>query len=599
MKSIIIRHLRLRHWLSEIIIIVLSLNAAAQVNCNQITVEMGYTVRSVKINSRWVSPALKQQVEQIVGLGQPFNPSNITAAEVAVRNEILKNEGQPEFWLLKGSTSILYIYSQSCDVSSDSVQKQVAVEISPYYLRIDLFNLGNNILPVPRSARPSFYNQVPMILKATAPFFTFSSDRQYGPAMGIITNTDLLHLPGNKPKSGKAGLLRVNLNVAGRKSFSEPFYNIGSQLELNHPVYTDSTMGWNLALQWGKSLLPWVTGQNNTDHWNFQAGLQGSANSKLFNKWAVGTGGRFTQISYSFLDGNEQPNYEEKGWQLYALADGRPGKNFTRIGIWFDAAIPDAEDNISNYQRLVSRIGYSQFLGSGHNSVLIETVAGAGYTWGAAPIYSQYVAGNSNYNFIYEPMNSFRNRVMQNGPLLRSLGENEGGLSSMNGSTIGGSSFWHMNLNFSLPIARWAKPLIPDVVISDEEPVSTLRSVLKGQANTTANFIYDDLVNNHGYPDDDATNTTANAIVDKEIRPTLNYLADRANIYSIKPVLLFDIGYLGDHTLQGKTFTAAGLGLQMTIVIARLEIGYMHTLSPDNYNSRGNFFLHFVLQNFY
>lgn len=574
------------------------MNVAAQTNCNQIKADMGYTVQSVKINARWVSPSLQRKVEQIVGLGQPFKPTNVFAGKIVVENEIIKNEGQLKLWSLKGSTSVLYIYSQSCDVSTDSLQKQVAVEISPYYLRIDLLNLGNNILPVPKSAKPSIYNQVPILLKVTEPFVTFSTDRQYGPAMGIITNTDLLHLPGNKPKKGKDSLVSANLNVAGRKSFNEAFYSVGSQLELNQPVYTDSTLGWNFALQWAKSLLPWGTGQNNTDQWNLRGGLQGVTKMRLFSKWAVGAGARFTENSYSALHGSE-PAHNEKGWQLYALADGKPGKSFTRMGIWFDGAIPNANDNINNYQRLVSRVGYSQFLGSGHNSALIEAVAGVGYTWGMPPIYSQFVAGNSNHNFLYEPMISIRNRSMQNGPIVRSLGENEGGLKIVNGSSIGGSAFWHLNLNFSIPIASWAKPLIPDITLSDEgEESSTLRSKLKGTANMAASGIALDLVANHGYSDD-AADSVANAIVDKDIRPTINYLSDRANIYSIKPILLFDVGHLSDHTLPGKTFTAAGIGLQMTVVIARLEVGYMRTLSPSDYNSTGNFFLHFVLQNFY
>ena len=435
-----------------------------------------------------------------------------------------------------------------------------------------------------------------MLLKVTAPFVSFSSDKQYGPAIGLVTNTDLLHLPGAKSKKGKSNALSAMLNVVGRKSFSDVFYGFGSQLELNQPEYTDSILGWKLALQWSKSLLPWGTGQNNTDHWSLRGGVQGSTNSRLVSKWTVGAGARLSQNRYSSPHETD-PQHDETGWQIYAMADGRPGKSFTRMGIWFDAAIPDAASEISNYQRLVTRVGYSRFLGSGHNSALIETVAGAGYTWGTAPIYSQFVAGNSNNNFLYEPMNSVRSRAMQNGPLMRSLGENEGGLSMVNGNTIGGNAFWHLNLNLSVPIARWAKPLVPDVHIS-ENPVRTLRSALKAQANTTANFIFDDLVNNHGYPDNDATDSVANAIVNKDIRPTLNYLADRANIYSIKPVLLFDIGRLNDHTLQGKTFTATGLGLQMTVVIARLEAGYMHTLSPGAYSSSGNFFLHFVLAKF-
>jgi hypothetical protein len=522
----------------------------------------------------------------------------VSDAETAVRNECIKNEGQPEFWLLKGSTSVLYITSQSCDVSTDTLPKQVAVTINPYYLRVDLVNLGNNILPIPRSPRVSFYNQVPAALKATSPFIMLSTDRQYGPAIGLLTSTDLLHLPGKITKKEKPNPLSINLGVAAKKSFNNAWYGVSTQLELSQPVYTDSTLGWNLGIQYSKSLQPWGNGQNELDHWNIRGGIQGNTKTRLFSKWAIGAGARLSQNRYGMQHSNNAAE-REKGLQLYALVDGRPGKSFTRIGIWFDAAIPDAENDIQNYQRLVTRVGHSLFLGSGHNSALIETVAGAGYAWGTPPIYNQFFAGNSNHNFLYESMTSTRNQVMQTGPLLRSLGQNEGGITTINGTTMGGSAFWHLNLNFSLPVASWARPLIPDVIISEEPRVSTLRSVLKAQAETAKNFIYDDLVTNRGYPDTDATDSVATTIVDKDIRPTLNYLADRANIYSIKPVLLFDVSHLNDHTLGGKTFTATGLGLQMTVVIARLEMGYMLTLSPAAYNSKGNFFLHFVLQNFY
>ena len=69
----------------------------AQTLCNQITADMGYTVHSVKINARWVSPQIQQHVEQIIGLGQSFNPANVAAGETAVKDEIVKNEGQPEW----------------------------------------------------------------------------------------------------------------------------------------------------------------------------------------------------------------------------------------------------------------------------------------------------------------------------------------------------------------------------------------------------------------------------------------------------------------------------------------------------------------------
>jgi len=269
------------------------------------------------------------------------------------------------------------------------------------------------------------------------------------------------------------------------------------------------------------------------------------------------------------------------------------------MGIWFDAAMPGNDSITKNYQRLVSRIGYSIFLGSGHNNVLLEMVAGGGYTWGTPPVSKQYFAGNSQRNYLYQPLLSIRNQQLQTGPLMRSLGENEGGLYTTGGNTFGGSSFWHFNFNFSIPISKWAKPLIPDITISEEPRKITLRSALKAQAETAKNFIYDDLVNNHGYPDTDATDSAASVIIDRDIRPALNYLSDRANVYSIKPMILFDISHLNDHILPGRTFTGVGIGLQVTVVIARLGMGYMRTLSPTAYSSQGNFFLQFVLQNFY
>jgi hypothetical protein len=577
--------------------ILLSIKVTGQTLCNEITKDMGYTVSSVKINARWVSPTLQKRVEQIVGLGQRFDPSKLATAEIAVRNELIKDEGWQEFWLLKGSTSILFIYSQAC-TSTQTNEKKVAIEINPYYLRIDLFNVGNNILPVPRSARPSFYDHVPLMLKATTPIINFSSDRQYGPAIGVITNTDLLHLPGTNNSKQEADRLSADVNLFGRKSFSKAYYDIGVQMGLAKQAYNKKTLGWNIGLQWAKSLIPWGSGQNNTNNWLVQGGVQGNTEKRLISKWASGIALRSTQNTYNSSHENNSQK-DEKGLQLYALTDTKAGKSFMRLGIWFDAAAPDKEDNISNYQRLTSRFGYSHFLGNGHNSALIEAVAGGGYTWGTAPIYSQYVAGNTNRNFLYEPINSFRNQTIQNGPLVRSLGENEGGLSTINGNTVGGSSFWHLNLNFSVPIARWSRPLIPDIAITEDTPPRTLRSALKAASNDAATFICDDLIKNQGYPDNDDTYSAANAIVDKDIRPTIDYLADRANVYSVKPLLLFDIGRLNDHILSGKTFTAIGAGLQATIVIARLEIGYMHTLSPSDYNSRGNFFLSFVMQNFY
>ena len=50
---------------------------------------------------------------------------------------------------------------------------------------------------------------------------------------------------------------------------------------------------------------------------------------------------------------------------------------------------------------------------------------------------------------------------------------------------------------------------------------------------------------------------------------------------------------------SSETWVAAGGGVQLTIVIAKLEAGYMHTVSGPTFGSRGNAFFRLVFQNLF
>ena len=165
-----------RHRLGRLTLLLLTYSALfiferkgqTRVPCNEITGDMGFTVRSVQIRGRWVSQELREKVEQIVGVGQPFDPPNVTPAIELVRDEIVSTETTFTIRLL-GSTSVLYVDANVCDVSDSLNPRQAEVTIRAYYLRIDLYNLGRNMLPVPRSAKPSFLREVPSTLLATSP----------------------------------------------------------------------------------------------------------------------------------------------------------------------------------------------------------------------------------------------------------------------------------------------------------------------------------------------------------------------------------------------------------------------------------------------
>lgn len=568
---------------------------AQQPACNTISADMNFTVASVKIKGRWVPEKLQQQVEQLTGLGGHFNPAGVGPAEELIRNEIIKQEG---FFPLRlaGSVAVLFITSDICPVADSTQSKQVAITIRPYYLRIDLYNLGNNILPVPRTAKPTFYRQVPPLLLATAPFITLQQDKRYGTSAALQTTTDLLHLPGKSVSPAKARKNSLNLDLNFRQSLNNSFYNLAGALRLVHPVYVDTSLGWNLGLVYARSRDPLGIDNYDKSFTKIFGGLTGKGKGAFFKSYAVGAGVEFSQNKYTLL--NNKFENPQTDYGLNALGDGRIGKGFARLGLWFNAAIPKNNNSLKAYRRIAGKFGYAFTIGKGHSNIDVETILSGGHTWKALPAYAGFFAGNSAADFLYTPVNSFNQMPFPDGPVVRSLGEKQGGLGRQPNAESGGTSYWSLNLNFSIPVSGWAKPLIPDIVIQDEPRRITVRSALKGRVNTAKSAIADDLALNGGFSDE-AADAAAERIVKKDIEPIISYLADRANVYSFKPVIFFDLGEVKNRNSGNRLWTATGLGLQVNIVNARLQLGYIHTLLPKADDDKGNFLVRFSVQNFY
>lgn len=565
-------------------------NACGQkkVSCNEISEEMGFTVKSVKIAGRWVPKELQLRVEQTIGIDQVYSQKKVMAAQSLIADEL--ELGTETFGLnLKTAVEFTYLTWDACSDSNTSETREVQIIIYPYYFRIDLYNLGNNILPLPRSAKSSFLTKVPKLLLATSPLVTFSNDRTFGPSLMLQTTTDLLHIPGLAKENNGVKNLKLDLGLDARKSLSNNFYDFGGQLGLLK-IFTDSTAGWNAGVYYSNRVQPLGSGEYRQEAAQIYAGITGISKPGILIKYAIGGSTSFLQSKYHLLS-NEQLQNSENAYEFYALSDGKLAGGFTRLGIWFNAGIPKNNNVLDPYQRLAGRVGYGISLGSGHNNIDIEANVGSGYIWGTPPQYSQFYAGNTAWNFLYEPFASEGNRAFPEGAVVRSLGEKEGGLENTSGAIQGGRSYWNVNMSLSIPISKWARPLIPD---------TTLQRKLKKLAIQTAkNTINDDLVDNQGLPDDDETTSKAGQIVDKDIAPVITYITDRANIVSVKPLVFFDVARISQHMFAGRTWVATGLGIQLNIVIARFEAGYMHTVFPSSESNKGNFLLRLTFQNFY
>lgn len=563
-----------------------------QNNCKTNTPDTSVIIRSVRVTGRWVPDELKKKVAVVVGVGQTFRSSRISSAIKLVSDEIPRFEDYFPI-RLAGSVAVSLTTVNYC-VNKEHPE-EVDIVIIPNYLHIDLFNLGNNILPVPRSAGASFYKNVPASLMAISPVISLNYDRRYGSSLAIQTITDLLHLPlSNMEKNPK---LRLDLALEGRKSFTNPFHTLAGRLELNHPVYNHLSNGWNVGVDYTQKKQPLAKGSYKQELVKIYGAFEGVFKKGFIKKYALGGATTFQQNQYMLTPQIKLEN-PENGYEIFVLSDGQLGRTgFNRLGIWYDAGIPEG---LQSYKRIAVQFAYAKsFISkkSTHNSFDLEFNAGNGYSWGLLPAYKQFFAGNTAQNFLYEPFASSIARTMPQGPLIRSLGQNEGSFQTANGFS-GGSSSWNINLNFSFPVAKWSRPLIPDIVVAESGlPLQTqIKNLAIGFGRESIN---EDLVKNQGMADDSATTVKAEAIVKKELEPMITYVTDRANILSIKPLLLFDLAQLHQSGLQNKTWTAAGAGIQLSVVIARLEIGYMHTISPKSDSKKGNFFLRFVFQNFF
>ena len=113
-------------------------------------------------------------------VGEVLTPEKISAAMNALRTALTSGANASLGLRSKGEIGVLFIdvdfdTSQSANDSvSPPTRNTVGVIFRPLYLHISLVKIGDNVLPVPRSANPTFYQSVSSPLLALKPTFGLS-----------------------------------------------------------------------------------------------------------------------------------------------------------------------------------------------------------------------------------------------------------------------------------------------------------------------------------------------------------------------------------------------------------------------------------------
>ncbi len=595
-------------WLSPLV-------AYAQADtCKTIDADEGYTLRSIKVEGRW-TPSLKQlDLSQFIG--KPYSQTIDQDAQVKVNDYLSKQENKAiESGVVGMMVAALFV--TSC-ARADEQAKQVDLIIRPVYLRIDRYSIGQNMLLVPRSLLPSFYDHVPRPLMAFNPKFGIEQDRAFGTAAALNLKTDLLNLP-NLLRGENLATERPRLEVkaAGRKSLDEPFYQSGLELALSNFTPSETVQQLSVSGAFVAERLPLGQGERTRNAGEFGGAirLKPRLSSRIVDNLFIGGKYRWSKNKSFAQPGKLTESVTEQAFAARFLSDGRLADGFLRVGVWLEAAVPKAiVGNTDSYQRLAYMIGYAAELGRTNQTVGVEAMVGGGHAWGKAPEYARFYGGNAARNFLYESFDSPISAAFPTGPLLRGFGEAQ----AAQRTGTGGESYWHVNLNVTAPIPGWSRSLLPDVAIPNSDGTQTTlkerlkRVALKSSESFIASELFDQILEevkeqNPGISEDEANDKAeklaverAGKIVKRDFEPPIRFIADKANLFAVKPLLMFDAGRINSRAnLDQRTRFALGGGIQFTLVVAKFELGYLRTLRHLPGDNRGNLIARLIFQNLF
>lgn len=604
---------------------------------DDITAADGYKIRSVKVEARYI-PDLPSPLPKP---GAAYSPEILLPLLEDVHQALSKEanrenqEGATELKLLqavtvgKGTaeeksasgviislrliTSCTTVVEESaCKAAlGDSSSRCLDIAVHAVSLRVDTGNPIANLLNIPRSNRPSFLSKVPGPLLAFDPKPGFDYDGTFGPVGSFKMAANLLDLSRNL-KSQPLDPKRTRLDFAaeGRRSLNSSFYDAASKISLSRSSgKTIDRFGLDASFRAEHS----PQGENEY----LKNAVTIGGNIKLLTNYGllgnISLSGRYRWSNNRFTSRTALPSEfaSESAFEGNAVIDGRLWNGVSRLAVWTEANSPN--NNRENYYRVAALWGYQrEFAVAPNQTIGLEALFGGGRAWGAVPQYARFYGGNFAKTFLYEATDSPVVTQFPVGPLLRSFGS--GQVTASNGAVqVGGTSYWNLNLNVDIPIPRWSSPLVPDIslelpkkdargraVLDDSgNPVMedrSLRSILKNQGEISRKVLV------RTFMREGMTQSEAEAKAFRELRginSILGFIADRANIYSFKPLFMFDTARLNAPGAENRTRFAAGAGLQFTIVIAKFEAGYMRTIRPLPGDKRGNFVMRLYFQNFF
>lgn len=519
--------------------------------------------------------------------GDTLTGTNLSAALNAVKNAV-SARGE-RYGRALGTSLLTLTYVEPEFALGD--HDDVAVTLRPFYLALPVGAMGRLALPVsrelPRGDRRAGRDMLPLELG-------LSSDRTIGlsadaalalnfggKAKGTAPHTVRLSGQQSLENSYHSGHAAFRSTRTRRSGLMRSIYAAAEASTALQPLAEYRDRRHSGGLRTGMALAPWRSSRLFLD-----LSLQ-RTDERLEGR----TAGTANPLAGDSSRTEDSPD-ELAGRVLFEAIPPRM-LGFFRAALWHDIQ----RSHGASTQRLVGRIGYArEWLLRPNQGIGFEVVAGLGELWGVSPERRRFFGGTPGGSFLYDASDANSLLKAPNGPLLRSFGRAQAGLLGPSGTTRGGTRFRHASLSISLPIPTWSRPLIPDEPVGIPGPNGrelTLKDMLRNQVDRSGpNLLASSLAELEQLDPPEAERRAREVF--REIQPAAHYIIDRANVFAIKPLLLLDVATLESAT-QSESWTAAGAGVQLVVVTAKLDIGYMRTVAGPG-RSKDNVFLRLAFE---
>jgi hypothetical protein len=556
--------------------------------CNQgLVANDGYLFRDITIRVRHLDKPASTPKK-----GEPYNPELVSGLLETITASVRHDDNH-------GAQSIQYIttgkypalrmrYATACTIVVPEAQcyqevknpKCADVRLDVYTIDFDPNNLLANLIALPRSPDVTNFAGTPKGLLLTNPRVSIGTDRAYGAVGSLDVRIPLLAAAdiarGWTPSDDRDDL---GLTFHGSRSLDERFYEVASRLEYRRVI--GERLRWlRVAAAFSSVSTPAGTTVSIANAPQIVAGLQ----FKPFN-------GRPDSINLNIAGAW---NWRRFGCNASVVClHDRDDAVTTRMT--FDSVVRGVTNRIDfRYRRdwttafAYSTVGGSWLLdkefGDSHHTLAVSARLDGGAVLGAAPNYAFFFGGSN-------ASTANAQDLMDEGtptPVVRSFGR--GGLAI---GAAGARDFESVSLDVAFPLPGLSRPLIPEDEIckanaDGDEVCEGIATVLKKQVEVGKSFLVR-MYKDRGYPRQKAEEAAEHDLA--SARPIVAFVADRANLYSIRPVLMADFARLNIvGTPSSKALVALGGGAELTVVIAKLRIGYVQTVLNDLSPRRpGNF----------